>query len=71
MARDLQLAVIAEGVETEEQEQALRTLGCPLAQGYLFHRPAPAATLVRELTRETDQQLTRIDSQDPISSFTT
>ncbi len=34
------MQVIAEGVETEEQLTALRNLGCPLAQGFIFARPA-------------------------------
>jgi diguanylate cyclase (GGDEF)-like protein len=50
MSEELGLAVIAEGVETPEQERALVALGCPLAQGYLFHRPLPVADLVRALT---------------------
>jgi diguanylate cyclase (GGDEF)-like protein len=48
MGRALGVHVVAEGVETEEQAARLRTLGCRLAQGYLFSRPiAPDA--VREL----------------------
>jgi EAL domain-containing protein (putative c-di-GMP-specific phosphodiesterase class I) len=44
MGRALGVHVVAEGVETEEQAARLRTLGCKLAQGYLFSRPiAPNA----------------------------
>jgi EAL domain-containing protein (putative c-di-GMP-specific phosphodiesterase class I) len=32
--------LIAEGVETEREAESLRNLGVPLAQGYLFGRPA-------------------------------
>jgi EAL domain-containing protein (putative c-di-GMP-specific phosphodiesterase class I) len=40
MASALGLGVVAEGVETEAQADALRRLGCPLAQGYHFGPPA-------------------------------
>jgi diguanylate cyclase (GGDEF)-like protein/PAS domain S-box-containing protein len=40
MASALGLDVIAEGVESEAQADALRELGCPLAQGYYFGPPA-------------------------------
>lgn len=39
MAHALGLLVIAEGVETIDQLERLRTLGCEMAQGYLFSRP--------------------------------
>jgi EAL domain-containing protein (putative c-di-GMP-specific phosphodiesterase class I) len=45
MAHSLQLGVIAEGVETETHVHALVDLACPMAQGYLFAKPMPAASV--------------------------
>ncbi|HET7158491.1 MAG TPA: EAL domain-containing protein, partial [Burkholderiales bacterium] len=42
LASGLKLVVVAEGVETIEQVQVLTGLGCTMAQGYYFCRPAPA-----------------------------
>ena len=41
MAATLNLAIVAEGVETEEQAQLLHKLGIDRAQGYLFRKPSP------------------------------
>ncbi|MDI4635896.1 EAL domain-containing protein [Pelomonas sp. V22] len=46
LANGLGLAVVAEGVETEEQLQYLKSVGCPLFQGYLFSRPTFAERLL-------------------------
>ena len=43
LAHSLQLGVIAEGIETPAECQALEHLGCALGQGYLFARPRPAS----------------------------
>ncbi|TFW10174.1 EAL domain-containing protein [Oxalobacteraceae bacterium OM1] len=42
LAHALRLKVVAEGVETVEQEQALHSLGCDQMQGYLFSKPISA-----------------------------
>jgi diguanylate cyclase (GGDEF)-like protein/PAS domain S-box-containing protein len=42
LANSLELAVIAEGVETQAQRDLLAELGCHSYQGYLFSRPLPA-----------------------------
>jgi EAL domain-containing protein (putative c-di-GMP-specific phosphodiesterase class I) len=42
MALELGVPVVAEGIETEAQLDALRSLGCLLGQGYLLARPMPA-----------------------------
>ena len=45
MARNLELDVIAEGVETEAQKKLLAQYGCTYFQGYLMGRPVPVAEL--------------------------
>ncbi|WP_130512486.1 putative bifunctional diguanylate cyclase/phosphodiesterase [Krasilnikovia cinnamomea] len=51
MARSLRLRTVAEAVETAAQADRLRDLLCPLAQGFLFARPMPAAELTALLAR--------------------
>lgn len=42
LAGNMNMKVVAEGVEREEQLERLRTLGCDQAQGYLISKPLPA-----------------------------
>jgi len=51
IGRSLELLVVAEGVEDEAQLALLREQGYPVAQGYLFSRPLPAAALEEWLMR--------------------
>jgi diguanylate cyclase (GGDEF)-like protein len=56
LARDLDLSLVAEGVETQEQLACLMHMGCELIQGYLFSPPVPAdqlPALVRSLDQPT------------------
>ncbi len=41
IAQNLKFRLVAEGVETSEQAEALLDLGCSIAQGYLFYKPMP------------------------------
>jgi diguanylate cyclase len=51
LAHSLGLRTVAEGVETAAQAEALRELGCDLAQGFYFHRPLSAGALEALLRR--------------------
>jgi EAL domain-containing protein (putative c-di-GMP-specific phosphodiesterase class I) len=45
------LKALAEGIETQEQADMLREMGCGSGQGYYFGRPAPAAEVVALFSR--------------------
>ncbi len=45
--RDLSLTVIAKGVESQEQAESLRAMGCTMAQGYFLGEPAPGEEVDR------------------------
>lgn len=64
MAHHLHIQVVAEGIEGWQQLEKLRQLGCAMAQGYLFAKPAPWDQCRRyltgvplDLTAEQDHQL--------------
>ena len=52
LAKQLKLASVAEGVETEEQLAFLLASGCEAYQGYLFSPPLPADEITRLLAKE-------------------
>ncbi|MEJ6007990.1 bifunctional diguanylate cyclase/phosphodiesterase [Paucibacter sp. AS339] len=51
LGHSLQLAIVAEGVETESQAQAAEALGCTQLQGYHLGRPLPAAAAAALLAK--------------------
>ncbi len=51
LANNLDVDVVAEGIEQEAQAEQLCELGCPSAQGYLFSRPLSAADAYAVLAR--------------------
>ena len=50
MARELELEVIVEGVETEQQLNYIKSIGCSIVQGFLLGRPLPESE-VRKLLK--------------------
>jgi EAL domain-containing protein (putative c-di-GMP-specific phosphodiesterase class I) len=51
------MEVIAEGIETEEQYQQLKMLGCEYGQGYLFSRPVDNDDVVHLLAQDAKRDL--------------
>jgi Amt family ammonium transporter len=47
LAHDLGLEVVAEGVETTDELDAVRALGCDIVQGFLLGRPVPPARIAQ------------------------
>ncbi len=58
MAHGLKLAVVAEGVETDEQLQLLKQFGCDMAQGYLLGHPS-TEEVIGEMLMNTAAPATR------------
>lgn len=52
LARWMNLGVVAEGVETREQLERLREIGCDYVQGYFFARPMPCGEFEALLRKE-------------------
>jgi EAL domain-containing protein (putative c-di-GMP-specific phosphodiesterase class I) len=52
ISKELDIPVVAEGVETEAQLQMLRKLGCAIAQGYYFSRPLNVAEFENKILKE-------------------
>ena len=50
LAHNLGLRVVAEGIETQEQMDMLKDIGCEVGQGYLFSRPADREAIQTLLT---------------------
>jgi len=67
MAGWLGLPVIAEGVETVEQADFMRSVGCSYVQGYLYAKPMPEQDFVKKLSGSVGEvvpQLSLIDTMD-------
>src|SRR5256885_5731954 len=69
MARNLNLDVIAEGVETLEQRALLAHYGCEYFQGYLFSPPVPIRAFEQLLAKVPDRKSTRLNSSHLVISY--
>lgn len=73
MAKWLHLKVIAEGVETKEQESFLLSIGCQYAQGYLYYKPMPTNDFNTLLSQDNivqfEQEEALVKQQDTLINF--
>jgi diguanylate cyclase (GGDEF)-like protein len=71
LARNLGMEVIAEGIETEEQYQQLKMLGCEYGQGFLFSRPVNnddvQHLLAQDARRDLDPDLNLDHAKDDVT----
>jgi EAL domain-containing protein (putative c-di-GMP-specific phosphodiesterase class I) len=52
LSQQLELSFVAEGIETHEQFQCLKELGCEFGQGYLFSKPLTPDAVVESFNKE-------------------
>ena len=50
MTKELNIIPLTEGVETKEQAEFLREVGCEYVQGYYYSRPLPEADFIKYLS---------------------
>lgn len=53
LGRELDMKTLAEGIETREQLERMRELGCNLGQGFFLGRPAPPDGFLRSVAAAT------------------
>jgi EAL domain-containing protein (putative c-di-GMP-specific phosphodiesterase class I) len=59
IARALGMTTTAEGVETEDQQRFLTTLGCDEVQGYLYSAPVPIENVPEIIAKWSSQKKTK------------
>ena len=65
VASELDLRVIAEGVETEDEMRYLAELGCHVMQGYLFGRPVPLDAFEDQWPPGAEAEVRLSDKEEP------
>lgn len=57
IAKDMNIPVIAEGVEDKIELKTLKEMGCNIVQGYYFSRPIPAEEFEKLLNKEMEKHI--------------
>jgi diguanylate cyclase (GGDEF)-like protein len=61
LSRNIGLKVTAEGIETQEQAELVRSFGCDLVQGYLCGKPVPESEVAAVIIKNFSEQLKRTE----------
>lgn len=69
MAKTMDIALVAEGIETVHQAEMLKGLGCDVMQGYYFSKPLPIEQFVELLNNDYKQRVREGKSQGPTAIF--
>ncbi|MDW5317472.1 EAL domain-containing protein [Rhizobium sp. PL01] len=69
LGQSLGMTIVAEGVETERQATILRRLGCDIAQGWLFGKPAPAQEIVKSFPFSSGGMPKKLTGVSPLQRF--
>lgn len=62
MAKSLDMKIIVEGVETQNQFEMLRSMGCNFIQGYYFSRPLEVEEFQRKLERNAEEKIEPVEN---------
>lgn len=62
LAEDLNLTVVAEGIETSKQLEYLKSINCHLGQGYFISIPQPADTIIKMLRNNSSKYKNEIEN---------
>lgn len=56
LAKSISFTTVAEGIETQQQAQLLKTMGCDIAQGYYYSKPLSEADFAALLTQKNEKR---------------
>jgi EAL domain-containing protein (putative c-di-GMP-specific phosphodiesterase class I) len=70
LAHALGLVAVAEGIETPGQLTSAKALGCDVAQGYLFTRPAPAEDVTQMFVTRRDSRIPSVSLPQTLAGTT-
>lgn len=71
IAKSMELTVVAEGVETDEEQEMLKELGCDYYQGFLYEKALPAKKLEALISTKASSLKTLPKEEQPLHVINT